>query len=101
MQEALYQLLTIFIKVHHPKCIDLNHKVSYVHNKQLWISHLYQIYEFVCHEIQQSRNNANPNFSNFISELAITIFKTVNYLIIKLFIDFSICYYLFRYILIN
>jgi len=76
---VLYKLLIFFIKIHHPKCIGFHHKVSYVFNEKLWIIKLYQIYEFVCREIQQSKNNFNPNFSNYISELAVTIFNMVNF----------------------
>lgn len=70
-------MLNFFIKIHHPKSIDLNHKVSYFFNENMWIAQLYQIYEFVSHEIQQGKNNSNPNFSNYISELAVTIFNLV------------------------
>ncbi|XP_029344827.1 serine-protein kinase ATM [Acyrthosiphon pisum] len=43
----------------------------------MWIVQLYQIYEFVRREIQQIKNNSNPNFFNYISELAVTIFNIV------------------------
>lgn len=78
VQEILYQLLTFFIKVHHPKCINFYHKASYVFNEVIWIEQLYQIYDFVFREIQQSKNNSNPNFSNYISDLAVNIFIMVN-----------------------
>lgn len=45
----------------------------------MWIDKLYHIYEFVRHEILQIKNNSNPNFFNYISELAVTIFNIVNY----------------------
>ncbi|CAH1736405.1 unnamed protein product, partial [Aphis gossypii] len=77
IQEKLYNLLTLFIKIHHPKCIDFNHKESYVYNENMWIDKLYHIYEFVRREILQIKNNSNPNFFNYISELAVTIFNIV------------------------
>jgi len=79
-------MLTLFVKIHHPKFIDFNHKETYAHNKNNWIIQLYQIYEFVRREIQQIKNNSNPNFCNYISELAVTIFNIVNYyLLLKLY----------------
>lgn len=75
----LYQMLTFFIKAHHPNCVSFNHKVSYVFNERTWIVQLNHIYEFVRREIQQTKNNNNPNFSNYITDLAVTIFKMVNY----------------------
>lgn len=45
----------------------------------MWIVQLFQIYEFVRREIQQIKNNSNPNFFNYISELAVTIFNIVSY----------------------
>lgn len=78
VQETLYQLLSFFIKIHHPKCIKFNHKASYAFNERIWIEELYQIYEFVRREIQQIKNNSNPNFSSYISDLAVNIFNMVN-----------------------
>ncbi|XP_026809071.1 serine-protein kinase ATM isoform X1 [Rhopalosiphum maidis] len=77
IQETLYNLLTLFIKIHHPKCIDFNHKDSYAYNENKWIVQLHHIYEFVRREILQIKNNSNPNFLNYISELAVTIFNIV------------------------
>lgn len=65
--------------MHHPKCNDFNHKESYAYDKNMWIIQLYQIYEFVRREIHQIKNKSNPNFSNYISELAVTIFNIVSY----------------------
>ncbi|XP_060874698.1 serine-protein kinase ATM isoform X2 [Metopolophium dirhodum] len=77
VQDTLYNLLTLFIKIHHPKCLDFNHEDSYAYNKNMWIVQLYQMYEFVRREIQQIKNNSNPNFVSYISELAVTIFNIV------------------------
>jgi len=67
-------MLIFFIKIHHPKCINVHDEVSYVFNENLWIDQLYKIYEFVCREIQ-SINNSDSSFF----ELAVSIFKMVNY----------------------
>lgn len=80
----LYQLLTFFIKIHHPKCVGLSHEVSYVFNEETWIIQLHYIYEFVLSEIQLIEYNSNPNLSNYISELAVTIFNIVSFIIILL-----------------
>jgi len=50
----------------------------------MWIAQLYEIYEFVRREIQLIKNNSNPNFSNYISELAVTIFSTVSLFITQI-----------------
>lgn len=90
----LYQMLTIFIKIHHPKCVSFDHKASYIFNKELWINQLHHIYDFVCHEIQLEKNYSNPNFTNYISELAVTIFNVVNYYyyLLLLLIEYSSIY---------
>jgi hypothetical protein len=73
-------LLTFFIQIHHPKCIGINHPVSYAFDKKIWINQLYKIYEFVHREVQQTKNNLYPTFLNYISELAVTSFYTVKLL---------------------
>lgn len=75
----LYQLLTVFIKIHHPKNVSFDHKASYIFNQELWVTKLHHIYDFVCREIQLKKNYSNPNFANYISELAVTIFNVVYY----------------------
>lgn len=105
----LYQLLTFFITIHHPKCVGLSHKVSYVYNEKTWIVQLHHIYEFVLSEIQLIEYNSNPNILTYISELAVTIFNIVSIIIILLLfihllistINLLLYYYLFRYISIS
>lgn len=103
----LYQLLTFFITIHHPKCVGLSHKVSYVYNEETWVVQLHHIYEFVLSEIQLIEYNSNTNFSNYISELAVTIFNIVSIIIILLIIllllfihsyQQFICYYIIIYL---
>lgn len=72
-------MLTFFINIHHPKYVNFSHKVSYTYNDKLWNEQLYQVYEFVCREIKQVKNNSNPKFSTYISELAVTIFNIVSF----------------------
>jgi len=62
----------------------------------MWIDKLYHIYEFVRREILQIKNNSNPNFFNYISELAVTIFNIVNYFYFlnNEFIHYKNCCYL-------
>lgn len=103
----LYKLLTFFIKIHHPKCVGLSHKVSYIYNEETWVVQLHHIYEFVLSEIQLIEYNSTPKFSNYISELAVTIFNIVSIIIILLLLllilfihsyQKCICYYIVIYL---